>query len=74
MVDDRQPRLFAYDDMVEGYRDGLDPASPAPSENRSRSYRLGFANGRDDLARTPRASARELREAAQRAMEADDAR
>jgi hypothetical protein len=48
-------------DMVEGYLDGFDPSSPEPSANRSRSYRHGFANGRDDRRNSPRASAAELR-------------
>ena len=60
-------------DMVQGYLDGFDANSPEPSENRSESYRHGFANGRDDANGTPRASAQELRERAQNAMAADDA-
>lgn len=58
-------------DMVEGYRDGLDLSSPEPSANRSRSYRHGFANGRDDRRGEPRASYRELIQKADAAMEAD---
>lgn len=46
----------ANEEMVEGYRDGLDMGSPEPSDNRSASYRHGFANGRDDRAGKPRAS------------------
>ena len=42
-------------EMVEGYCDGRDPNSPAPSDNRSRAYRHGFQSGRDDLARKPSA-------------------
>ncbi len=61
-------------DMVQGYRDGFDLSSPEPSENRSHSYRHGFANGRDDRARKPRASYAELVNIAHLAMEADDAR
>lgn len=38
----------ANDEMVEGYLDGFDPSSPEPSDNRSHSYRHGFANGRAD--------------------------
>lgn len=45
------------DDMVQGYLDGLDLDNPEPSENRSFSYRHGFANGRDDRYGKPRASA-----------------
>lgn len=49
------------DEMLEGYRDGLIPDNPEPSANRSRSYRHGFANGRDDLRKESRLSAVELR-------------
>jgi hypothetical protein len=38
-------------EMTDGYRDGLDPNSPEPSANRTRSYHYGFLNGRDDLRR-----------------------
>lgn len=55
-------------DMVEGYIDGLNPDSPNPSDNRSHSYRHGFANGRDDLAKKPRAAAATLRTLAQEAI------
>jgi len=58
-------------DMVEGYKDGLNPDSPPPSDNRSHSYRHGFANGRDDLRKQPRASASSLRLAAQEAIAKD---
>jgi hypothetical protein len=61
----------ANPEMVEGYLDGLDAASPEPSENRSRSYRHGFANGRDDLARKPRDCASNLIQQAQEAMTED---
>lgn len=50
--------------MTDGYLDGFDPNSPEPSANRSACYRHGFANGRDDLHRQPRAPARVLREQA----------
>lgn len=39
----------ANDEMVQGYRDGLNRDSPEPSANRTRSYRHGFANGRADI-------------------------
>ena len=52
---------MSNDEMLEGYRDGLDADSPEPSANRSHSYRHGFANGRDDLRKKPRASADALR-------------
>lgn len=67
-----RPERPANDEMVEGYIDGFDLDSPEPSANRSHSYRHGFANGRDDRSgKGPRAAASELREMAQRAMEAD---
>ncbi len=44
----------ANDEMIQGYRDGLDPNNPEPSANRSHSYRHGFANGRDDRRGEPR--------------------
>lgn len=62
------------DDMLEGYNDGRNPESPEPSANRSASYRHGFANGRDDLARTPRAPARFLRAGAAAAKREDETR
>lgn len=59
------------DDMVEGYRDGFDRDAVPPGQNRSRSYVLGWLNGRDDRAGRPRASAAELREAARKVRLAD---
>jgi hypothetical protein len=38
----------ANDEMLLGYREGFDLDIPEPSENRSASYRHGFANGRAD--------------------------
>jgi hypothetical protein len=64
----------ANDEMVEGYRDGLDPSSPEPSDNRSCSYQHGFANGRDDRRKQPRDSAAELRRLVSIALETDRAR
>jgi len=63
---------WAEKEMVEGYRDGLDPSQPEPSGNRSRSYRHGFTNGRDDRANKPRASAEILRLDAEAAIIADE--
>jgi hypothetical protein len=63
--------MIANDEMVAGYMDGLDPASPEPSANRSHAYRHGFANGRDDLNRKPRAFAATLREQAADAIKLD---
>jgi len=62
------------DEVVRGYLDGRDQTSPEPSDNRSRSYRHGFSNGRDDLNSKPRATAHMLRQEAQDAMEADSTR
>lgn len=42
--------------MRYGYPDGRKPDSPQPLGNRSHSYRHGFANGRDNLAKHPRAT------------------
>lgn len=62
----------ANPDMVEGYRDGLDPDSLEPGENQSASYKHGFQNGRDDLYGKPRASASVLLDQAQKAMDEDE--
>ncbi len=48
-------------DMIEGYMDGRDLSNPEPGENRSHSYRHGFLNGRDDLAKRPRDFAENLK-------------
>lgn len=64
---------MSIEEMIEGYFDGRDPASPEPSANRTESYRHGFANGRDDLAKKPRATADKLRAMADEAIAADDA-
>jgi len=40
--------------MVQGYMGGLDLNQPEPNANRSRSYRHGFVNGRDDRSGSPR--------------------
>jgi hypothetical protein len=42
-------RKEAEGEMVQGFMDGYDRDAPEPSENRSRSYRHGFANGRRDI-------------------------
>jgi len=60
--------------MVEGYKDGLDPDSPPPSENRSHSYRHGFAMARADRAGKPVASPEKLHEMADEAMRKDEDR
>lgn len=62
----------ANDEMVRGFLDGYDLSAPEPSDNRSHSYRHGFANGRDDQSRKPRADVAELRRLADLAMERND--
>lgn len=62
--------IFA-DEMTEGYLDGRNPDNPAPSQNRSASYRHGFANGRDDLNHSPRTTAAVLRLMADNAIRED---
>lgn len=64
-------RNAAERDMVEGYLDGLNAESPEPSHNRSASYRHGFANGRDDKRREPRAGTALLRQWAEEAITDD---
>lgn len=59
----------ANDEMVEGYLDGFNPENPQPSENRSESYRHGFANGRaDKMGKSRGLSYEELSRRADRAM------
>lgn len=57
--------------MMDGYLDGRKPDNPEPSKNRSASYRQGFANGRDDYARSPRGTAASLRILAATAVKED---
>jgi len=65
----------ANDEMVEGYRDGLDMNSPEPSANRSFSYRHGFKNGRADRTGKLWASSyEELARMADEAMTLDEGR
>ncbi len=40
-------------EFAEGYRDGRDPQSVEPSENRSLAYRHSFAVGRAEIAGKP---------------------
>lgn len=61
------------DETVEGYLDGRCMDNPEPSENRSHSYRHGFANGRDDKRGKPRAPAHILRSNHAVALEKDNA-
>lgn len=70
--DDNRPLEDVFhDEMVEGYLDGFRPDNPEPSANRSASYRHGFANGRDDLAKSPRLPAHVLRLLADQAIRDD---
>lgn len=64
--------MMTSQEVIDGYRDGLNPDSPEPSANRTFSYRFGFANGRDDRRKQPRASAREIREEGLQAAAADE--
>lgn len=41
------------DEFAAGYRDGRDPNSPEPSNNRSHSYRHSFAVGRAEIEGKP---------------------
>lgn len=62
---------LAEREMVAGYLDGANLDNPEPSDNRSHSYRHGFANGRDDATKRPRATAEVLRMAADEAAARD---
>lgn len=63
----------ANDEMVEGYTDGFDLDNPEPSDNRSNSYRHGFANGRADATGKPAfPNAHVARTLADLAMKKDD--
>ncbi|WLA99874.1 hypothetical protein [Bradyrhizobium elkanii] len=64
-------RIAWETEMMYGYLDGRKADNPEPSDNRSHSYRHGFANGRDDLAGRPRAMAAVLRELAEEAIDKD---
>lgn len=61
----------ANEDMIEGYRDGMNLENPEPSANRSESYRHGFANARADREHRARATPAELHRMADAAMERD---
>jgi len=45
--------MAANNEMVQGYMDGFDLDNPEPSDNRSHSYRHGFANGCADKTGKP---------------------
>ena len=69
--------MNANDEMIQGYMDGLDLSLPEPSDNRTHSYRHGFANGRvdrDNRCHWPRVSVAWLNAKADAAMEADENR
>lgn len=68
---DRPLEELFFSEMVEGYMDGFKADNPEPSTNRSQSYRHGFANGRDDLKRSPRLPAQVLRLLADQAIRDD---
>ncbi|WP_076866144.1 hypothetical protein [Bradyrhizobium mercantei] len=69
--EDRELEEMFVGEMTEGYLDGRKEDSPEPSANRSQSYRHGFANGRDDLAKSPRLPAFVLRLLADLAIKED---
>lgn len=65
--------LRANSDMIEGYQDGFDLKNPEPSDNRSHSYRHGFANGRADKTGISRGlSTADLNDFADTAMARDE--
>lgn len=64
---------YGEDEMMQGYLDGFDPSNPEPSDNRSHSYRHGFANGRaDKTGKLTGLTVAELRERAANCIAADE--
>lgn len=63
----------ANDDMVDGYLDGRDLSAPAPSANRSHSYRHGFEVGRSEKLGDRLGSYADVSAMADKAMADDDA-
>ena len=63
---------YGEDEMMQGYLDGLDLSSPEPSDNRSRSYRHGFKNGRSDRTGKVWTTAQHARALAEACIEADE--
>lgn len=64
----------ANPDMVEGYMDGFSDTElelPDRLANRSRSYKHGWLNGRDDRTNNPRKFAMTLENEAIQAMKED---
>lgn len=72
MTESKTTKRPANQDMIDGYMDGRDLSSPEPSGNRSRSYKHGFANGRDDHKMKARASYEQLVKMADEAMDLDE--
>ena len=63
----------ANQEMIDGFMDGYDLTCPEPSENRSHSYRHGFANGRADKTGIRRPyTFDQIERMADEAMEKDD--
>ena len=60
----------AETEMLHGYLSGFH-REPQPGNNRSCSFRHGWANGRDDRANSPRASSSYLHAEALKAIAAD---
>jgi hypothetical protein len=67
-------RRPANDDMVQGYMDGYDLSAPAPSANRSESYKHGFRVGRGEKTGDLAGNYETLDREADAAMDADDIR
>ena len=64
-----------FDEMTEGYFDGFQDTRdefPSSLANRGKSYIHGWLNGRDDRLHKPRDLAKNLREQADAAIEADE--
>ena len=62
----------ANQEMVQGYIDGTDPNNPEPNDNRSHSYRHGFAMARADRSGKPAGDPKKLHEMADEAMRKDE--
>lgn len=65
--------MTAEEERYQGYRDGSDLSSPVPSENRSASYRHGFAVARADRAGEAAFGSADAARAMARQAERDDA-
>jgi ribosome modulation factor len=77
MVEDLEMKMKstkANPDIVEGYMDGISDKEidfPERIANRSRSYKHGWRNGRDDRVSHPRKTFDELSRDAEAAMKQD---